>query len=118
MIFTAPVPKDLSTYSQLEDLFSRVGLVPYLDFDLSSEKKAYITFYMLQGEYVGNNYSTIETFSNEETAKLNDYTANTVSSQIKNISCDTETITFPSKYTAILKGNNYGLDNNGNVVDK
>ena len=62
---------------------------------------------MLQGNYENDNYSTIEVLSNEEKAKLNDYTANSVSAQVKNISCDMDTITFPSKYSQLLKSNNY-----------
>jgi hypothetical protein len=95
---------DLSTYSQLEDIFARVGAKPYLTFD--NDNKFYVDFFLEQGE-VNGEIKEIKGISSEETGKLSDYTYNSVSSKVINLSCDNDLYVYPTLFTEALKELNY-----------
>lgn len=98
--------KDLSTYSQLADIFGRVGLVPYADYD--SNFNFYVTCFYEQGEIPSDGViRTIEGISSEETAYVDDYVDNAISSNIHNLFTDTDLITYPTAFTRMLKELNY-----------
>ena len=95
MLSNLPCPTltyvDLSTYTQLTDIFDRVGLVPYLTFATSGENigKCYIEVFEKEGSYdINEGIKTIEEVSSTEIAKINDECFASVTTQAKNVVCD------------------------------
>ena len=91
---------DLSTFDQLSDIFDRVGAVPYLDFD--EQGKSYVTFYLKQGSYEGDEIKTLSNLSTEEVSRPSDMYSNSVSSQVKNLVCDDDLIIYPNFFSKYI----------------